>query len=234
MGHTPATIFLLTICLFESSSAAGVRGITTRRLQNEPAFIHKGCSEKKGLRPEYTEHGMFGRGWYCSDGKMCGDDQNFEHTCDHAQIHRGCRHLVGLKPKYDHSTHTWYCSDRHHGHHQRMDLLRSIVTRNSASVTVIRCGTGMSTDTGSRRAPPLRPVVAVAGTYAIRAAASSTAALLRSTAASSRASSTCRARASGQRVAPITMTINEKRACNYFVKNTLVLEKHRPLELRVN
>merc|ERR1711924_200151 len=119
MGHTPATIFLLTICLFESSSAAGVRGITTRRLQNEPAFIHKGCSEKKGLRPEYTEHGMFGRGWYCSDGKMCGDGQNFEHTCDHAQIHRGCRHLVGLKPKYDHSTHTWYCSDRHHGHHQQ-------------------------------------------------------------------------------------------------------------------
>merc|ERR1712100_692220 len=28
-----------------------------------------------------------------------------------------------------------------------MDLSRSIVTRNSASVTVIRCGTGMGTDT---------------------------------------------------------------------------------------
>merc|ERR1719454_540533 len=119
--RVPTIIVLSTMCLFGWSSAAGLRGIPTdadsaahRRLQNDRAFIHKGCSTKKGLRPEWTD-GVFGLAWYCSDGEPCGPAP-FD-TCDRAQIHRGCAHSKGLKPKYDHSTHAWFCSDHHHHHH---------------------------------------------------------------------------------------------------------------------
>merc|ERR1719258_787093 len=51
--RVPTIIVLSTMCLFGWSSAAGLRGIPTdadsaahRRLQNDRAFIHKGCSTK--------------------------------------------------------------------------------------------------------------------------------------------------------------------------------------------
>merc|ERR1711988_1788616 len=107
---------------------------------------HKGCSTKKGLRPEWTD-GVFGRAWYCSDGEPCGPDP-FD-TCDRAQIHRGCARSKGLKPKYDHSTHAWFCSDHHHHHHpQNQPGFVEIDTSAEQCVRERhRCGTSTSTST---------------------------------------------------------------------------------------
>lgn len=96
---------------------ANANSAAHRRLQNDPAFIHKGCSAKKGLRPVYTD-GPHGRAWYCSDRKACGGLYHLngplalvQDQCDAAAIHSGCAHSKGLKPKYDHNTKAWVCSD---------------------------------------------------------------------------------------------------------------------------
>lgn len=119
-----STPTIILFCVLASSSAAGLRGSPTdadsaahRRLQNDLAFIHKGCSAKKGLRPVYTD-GAQGRAWYCSDRKACGGLYHLngplalvQDQCDAAMIHTGCAHSKGLKPKYDHKKKAWVCSD---------------------------------------------------------------------------------------------------------------------------